>query len=81
MTFDFEAFKQKYINDTGVEVFVGNAAEIRSFITTFEETQAALEEMSKELKIANNMIKELKDHIRAKSPNSTKKAPYDDPND
>jgi hypothetical protein len=81
MTFDFEAFKQKYINDTGVEVFVGNAAEIRSFIAIYEEKQVALEEMSKELKIANDMIKELKVQIRAKSPDGSKKAPYDDPND
>lgn len=77
MTFDFEAFKQKYVNDTGVEVFVGNAAEIRSFIAIFEEKQKALEDMSKELKIANDIIKDLKEKERL----AYKKAKYMDLDD
>jgi hypothetical protein len=77
MTFDFEAMKKKYNFETPVEVFVGNAAEIRNLIAAYEETQTALEEMSKELKIANDMIKELKSNSRLEQ----KKAPYDDPCD
>ena len=64
--FNFEAFKSKYIIDTQSKVFVGNADEIRAFITEYEETKAALEEVTKELTIANGMIKELKETIRQK---------------
>ena len=59
MSFDFEAFKKKYINQSESKIIVGNAEEIKYFIAAYEETQTALEEMSKELKKANERIKEL----------------------
>ena len=58
MSFDFEAFKKKYINQSESKIFVGNVDEIRNFIAAYEETQTALEVMSKELKKANERIKE-----------------------
>ncbi|SMQ75898.1 hypothetical protein SAMN05444673_2556 [Bacillus sp. OV166] len=77
MTFDFEAIKNKYLNDNGSKIFVGNANEIRSLILSYEEQQKALEEMSKELRVANGMIKELKAERRLEQ----KKTPYDDLDD
>jgi hypothetical protein len=59
MTFDFEAIKAKYSSDKVSKIFVGNADEIRSLIAAYEQTQTALEEMSKELKKANVRIKYL----------------------
>lgn len=81
MEFNFDEFKEKYSHDTESKIFVGNAAEIRNFINAYEQQQTAIEDMSKELKIANDMIKDLKQQVREKSPEKSTKAAYEDLDD
>jgi len=77
MKFDFVAIKEKYSKDTESKIFVGNADEIRGLIAGYEEQQKVIEDLTKEIKIANSMIKELKASQRLKA----KKAPYEDLDD
>jgi predicted RNase H-like nuclease (RuvC/YqgF family) len=82
--FDFEAFKAKYSHKTDVEIFIGNAGEIRSLIAAYENKQKALEEMSKELAKANERIQDLKGntlHTAVIDEFHVTKAPYDNPCD
>jgi hypothetical protein len=52
--FNFEAIKRKYIHDTDVKVFVGNADEIRALISTMEDQAETIEMYKIELKNAKD---------------------------